>query len=345
MTDNLLIKNILQPQNNNKYVWNIINNYNTLSQEIEMPTNAHINTVNDFITMIIKKINTNIVSSKVLNLYDNKIISSHNNIIFYKPILLQINGKRKIHYKSNIMHHFTQNEMWNTNKENRSIINSFLNLCINESIMLNNNCTILITNQKLVRNPNNTDIIVPILELKQYVIIPEINNKYLKNIYNFNNLLSIVNDENKIEKMKKKIYDLYENEINKYMFSECLTFNNFFTRYENEQYSLNIFILNGDIKDIMILTTDSSPIILFYTTNVINSNEWFIKKNISCIDDNANENNENNENIVAYVINEQMNHDKLINNCKNTVINVFNVYIHNLYTKIIDGKCFGLMCY
>ena len=236
-------------------------------------------------------------------------------------------AKKIVKYKSSIIHHYASDNQWNTTKENRSVINALINNTINKSILSSNDCSIIITNQKLIRNPNTTIVIEPMLQLEQYLITPKINDKYKNNIFNYNDILSHSNDNEKIEKINKKIYELYQNKIHKYLLSDYLNYINFCEKYMEDEYNIKLFIINGSVEDIMILTKDSSPIIVFYTTNKIKSSEWFSEHN-NCI------------------VVKQMENCELINNSDNHIlINIFNIYIHNIFIKTIHYNNFALIIY
>ena len=55
MANNLLIKNILEPKNENKYVWNIINNSPNLSPHINLPNDIKFSSIEDYISIILGK--------------------------------------------------------------------------------------------------------------------------------------------------------------------------------------------------------------------------------------------------------------------------------------------------
>jgi hypothetical protein len=330
---NKLIKNILSPKNH-KYVWNIINKYSSLSEHTSLPNNEKYENTDNFMITILKKISENIVYTCVLYNYNNIIASKYNNIIFHKNIILKINGKKQVFYKLSLIHHYATEKIYKTNIENKSVVNAIINKTINKSIVSNNDCSFIISNQKLIRNPETNDVIEPILELKQYIIfiIPDQFKKYEKNIYSYNDILNHNKNQDdnikkeKIEKINKKIYELYTDKMDNFLFSEYLNYENFITKFVSDEFNIKLFIINGNIEDMMILTTDGTPIIIIQTTNIINYNEWFFNK-------------------TTCVINNQMNNFQLINNYKNTIINVFNVYLHNLYPKKINNDDFALIIY
>ncbi len=325
--NNILIKNILQPTDKNKYSWNIINNRNTLSQFTKLPENITFETIDNYITTILKKIHENLMSSSVLYNYDNMILTQYNNIVFYKNVIIQINGKITVKYNSSIIHHYATEKLWQTTTDNKSIINTIINTTINKSILNNNDCSLIITNQKLIRDPSTNNVILPILSLEQYVIKPKINEKYKDNIYNYNDILSNCNDIKKKEKINNKIYEIYQNKIKKYLLNEYLNYDDFCEKYiDCDKYIVKFFINGGELSDILILTSDSTPIIIIYTTNIITCCEWFVETN-------------------TYVINKQMDNCELINSNNNVLINTFNVYLFNLYSKVINYKKFAIIIY
>lgn len=223
----------------------------------------------------------------------------------------------------------------NCSKQKYSL-NSFIchNVCVDNSTvepLLNRMFNTMIINEHsafILQLPRNTLNATPFMTITNYKLkIPHRDTEQNPfHIYDYDGIPK--SDLSKIEKINKRLHELYEQEIEKYKISISLTYDEFCNQYINGKFHKIYITINGAIiTDFLICLNNHVLHLDFYTLNKIKINDWI---NYVANDD-------------EITINDIMqNYQLLLPENNVTKISEKNLYFVNMLVKNINNKNYAI---